>query len=78
MEGLWRRLWRGCNDEPKADGKDALSTGGAYKCIPTNIKVDTETEGVVKLQLEMRLARASVTNSSLPSAQEAVEAQEPS
>lgn len=54
--GLWKDFGGGsgvdAKDDPKADGKDALSTGGAYKCIPTNIKVDTETEGVVKLQLE--------------------------
>lgn len=38
-------------DDPEADGQDALSTGGAYKHIPTQINVNTETEGVVKLSL---------------------------
>lgn len=38
-------------DDPEAEGKDALSTGGAYKHIPTQINVNTETEGVVKLSL---------------------------
>lgn len=40
------------SDEPEEDGEDAFSTGGAYEHIPTGIKVDIETEGVVKLQLE--------------------------
>lgn len=39
------------SDEPEADGKEAFSTGGAYSHIPTNIKLDTETGGVVKMQL---------------------------
>ena len=39
-------------EDPEADGKDAFSTGGAYKHIPTGLKVNTETEGVVKLQME--------------------------
>lgn len=39
-------------DEPEEDGEDAFSTGGAYIHLPTGIKVDVETEGVVKLQLE--------------------------
>lgn len=39
-------------DNPEEDGKDAFSTGGAYNHLPTGIKVDTETEGIVKLQLE--------------------------
>lgn len=39
-------------DEPEEGGKDALSTGGAYANIPTNIKLDTETEGIVKMQLQ--------------------------
>ena len=38
-------------DEPKEDGKDAFSTGGAYKHIPTKLKINTETEGVVKIQM---------------------------
>jgi len=40
------------SDEPEEDGEDAFSTGGAYTHLPTGLKVDTETEGVVKLQLE--------------------------
>ena len=38
-------------DEPEEDGKDAFSTGGAYTAIPTDLKVDTETEGVVKISM---------------------------
>lgn len=38
-------------DIPKADEEKAFSSAGAYKHIPTNLKVDTETEGVVKLQM---------------------------
>ena len=40
------------SDEPEEDGEDAFSTGGAYTHIPTGIKLDTETEGIVKMQLE--------------------------
>ena len=40
------------SDEPEEDGEDAFSTGGAYTHLPTGIKLDTETEGIVKLQLE--------------------------
>jgi hypothetical protein len=40
------------SDEPEEGGKDAFSTGGAYNHLPTGIKLDTETEGIVKLQLE--------------------------
>ena len=40
------------SDEPKENGEDAFSTGGAYTHLPTGIKLDTETEGIVKLQLE--------------------------
>ena len=54
--GLWKDFGGGSDvetaDEPEEDGEDAFSTGGAYTHIPTGIKVDTETEGVVKLQLE--------------------------
>ena len=39
------------SDEPEADGGDAFSTGGAYEHIPTNLAVDTETEGVVKIKM---------------------------
>ena len=38
-------------EEPEEDGEDAFSTGGAYKHIPTGLKIDTETEGVVKIQM---------------------------
>jgi len=54
--GLWKDFGGGSDvetsDEPEEDGEDAFSTGGAYTHIPTGIKVDTETEGVVKMQLE--------------------------
>ena len=55
--GLWKDFGGGgseveTSDEPEEDGEDAFSTGGAYNLLPTGIKVDTETEGVVKLQLE--------------------------
>lgn len=54
--GLWKDFGGGTDvevtDEPEEDSKKALSAGGAYEHIPTNIKVDTETEGVIKLQLE--------------------------
>ena len=53
--GLWHDFGGGeveTSDTPAEDGEDAFSTGGAYALIPTGIKVDTETEGVVKLQLE--------------------------
>ncbi|MBQ7156899.1 MAG: hypothetical protein IJR86_03760, partial [Bacteroidaceae bacterium] len=39
-------------DEPEDGSKKALSAGGAYAIIPTGIKVDIATEGVIKLQLE--------------------------
>lgn len=39
------------SDTPEQNGEKAFSTGGAYSKIPTNIKLNTETEGVVKLQL---------------------------
>lgn len=38
-------------DEPEEDGKDAFSTGGAYKNLPADLHVDTETEGVVKISM---------------------------
>lgn len=37
-------------DEPQAGGKDALSTGGAYKYLPTKNKV-TQEDGTVTIQL---------------------------
>ncbi len=40
------------SDTPEKDGKEAFSTGGAYTNIPTNLHIDTETQGVVKLQLQ--------------------------
>ena len=53
--GLWKDFGGGSevetSDEPEKDGKDALSTGGAYTHIPAGLGVDTETEGVVKLKL---------------------------
>lgn len=53
--GLWQDFGGGgkveTKDTPEEGGKDALSTGGAYNCIPTNISVDTETEGVIKLKM---------------------------
>ena len=55
--GLWKDFGGGgsdvkTSDEPQKGGKDAFSSGGAYNYLPTGIKVNTETEGVVKLQLE--------------------------
>ncbi len=38
-------------DTPEEDGTDAFSTGGAYTHVPAGLKVNTETSGVVKLQL---------------------------
>ena len=38
-------------DEPEEDGEDAFSTGGAYDLIPTDLHIDTETEGVVKISM---------------------------
>ena len=39
-------------DEPAEDGKDALSTGGAYNAIPTDINVNTDEAGIVKIGLK--------------------------
>lgn len=36
---------------PEEGGDKALSTGGAYECIPVDFNLDTETEGVVKIQM---------------------------
>lgn len=36
---------------PRNNEEKAFSSAGAYKHIPTNLKVNTETEGVVKLQM---------------------------
>lgn len=53
---LWKDFGGGSKvetkDAPEKNGKDALSTGGAYAHIPTSINVNTETEGTVKLHLE--------------------------
>ena len=53
---LWKDFGGGskveAKDAPEKDGKNALSTGGAYAHIPTSINVNTETEGTVKLHLE--------------------------
>ena len=53
--GLWKDFGGGSDvetsDTPEEGGKEALSTGGAYANIPTTMKADTETEGVVKLQM---------------------------
>lgn len=39
------------SDIPEEGGTDAFSTGGAYSNLPTDLKVDTETEGVVKISM---------------------------
>jgi len=39
------------SDEPAEGGKDAFSTGGAYKYIPVGMGINAEEEGVVKLWL---------------------------
>ena len=54
--GLWKDFGGGgskveTKDDPVENGKDALSTGGAYKAIPANLHVDTDTEGIIKLQM---------------------------
>lgn len=53
--GLWKDFGGGSkvetSDVPEKNGKDALSTGGAYTHIPAGINVDTDTEGVVKMKL---------------------------
>lgn len=53
--GLWNDFGGGgkleASDEPKEEGKDALSTGGAYNVLPASLHVDTETEGVVKISM---------------------------
>lgn len=54
---LWKPFGGGGNstietkDDPEEDGKDAFSTGGAYASIPADIQLNTDTEGVVKMQL---------------------------
>ena len=53
--GLWKDFGGGSKvetaEEPEANGIDALSTGGAYKHLPANLKVDTEDEGVIKIEM---------------------------
>jgi len=54
--GLWQDFGGGggdveTSDTPAEGGDDAFSTGGAYEHIPAGIDVNTETEGVVKLQM---------------------------
>lgn len=55
--GLWKDFGGGggstveTSDTPEENGTDAFSTGGAYANIPANINLDTQTEGVVKMQL---------------------------
>ena len=54
--GLWKDFGGGgsdveTSDEPEEDGEDAFSTGGAYALLPTGIRLDTETEGIVKIAL---------------------------
>lgn len=39
-------------DEPEEDGKDAFSTGGAYSLIPTDLEVNSEEEGVIKIAMK--------------------------
>lgn len=54
---LWKPFGNGggstieTKDEPSEGGKDAFSTGGAYTSIPADIQINTDTEGVVKMQL---------------------------
>lgn len=54
--GLWKDFGGGTDvdvtDEPEKDSEKAFSAGGAYNLLPTGLKVDTETEGIVKIQLE--------------------------
>lgn len=54
---LWKPFGNGggstveTKDDPSEGGKDAFSTGGAYTAIPADIQINTDTEGVVKMQL---------------------------
>lgn len=53
---LWKNFGGGglkveLGDAPEEGGDKALSTGGAYDCIPVDFSLDTETEGVVKIQM---------------------------
>lgn len=54
--GLWKDFGGGgsrveTKDTPEEGGTDAFSTGGAYEAIPTDISLNTDTPGVVKMQL---------------------------
>ncbi len=53
--GLWKDFGGGgmveTSDTPEEGGTDALSTGGAWTSIPTDLVVNTETEGVVKMSM---------------------------
>ena len=54
--GLWKDFGGGTDvevtDEPEKDSEKALSAGGAYNFIPAGMNVDTETEGIIKMQLQ--------------------------
>ena len=54
--GLWKDFGGGTDvevtDEPEEDSEKALTAGGAYKHLPVGMDVDTETEGIVKLQMK--------------------------
>lgn len=39
------------SDEAEKDGTAAFSTGGAYRFMPSGLRVNTETEGVVKMAM---------------------------
>lgn len=39
------------SDEVEKDGTAAFSTGGAYRAVPSGLRVNTETEGVVKMAM---------------------------
>ena len=55
--GLWKDFGGGgssnveVTDELEEDSQKALSSGGAYNLMPQGITLDTETPGVVKMQL---------------------------
>lgn len=57
QDGLWKEFGGSSKvetkDEPQAEGKDALSTGGAYNAIPTDI--NAEVDGTT---LKLNLVRA--------------------
>lgn len=53
--GLWKDFGGGTDvevtEEPEENSEKALSAGGAYKHIPVGINVNSDTEGVAKLQM---------------------------